>query len=246
MFIVLVFTVTESDVIVHVGFELADLFFKQRKIFQGVVKLLCCVFVKFDCFSIPSIFKFGGGFFLFQFNFLFDFIKFGSLPLFLLIVLITYWGLRPCLLRLYNSFVLNLYRFDFFFYYGLVFWNEVFDILNDFIKFITLIFQVSLCLLVFFLSLGSNFLSFCYIGFVLLGLSQKFPLLLFQFLDLRLNRIFFWEWLSSISFRRIIQIKLGIVWVFLIEPILVGSVFAADLFNQLLRLSTFCFLSRLL
>jgi hypothetical protein len=40
-------------------------------------------------------------------------------------------------------------------------------------------------------SLGSNLLSFCNIGFVLLGLSQKFPLLLFQLLDLRLNRIFF-------------------------------------------------------
>ena len=191
MFVVLVFTVTESDVIVHVGFELADLFFEQREIFQGVVKLLCCVFVKFDCFSITSIFKFGCGFFLFQFNFLFDFIKFRSLSLFLLIILITYWCLRPCLLRLYNSFFFSLYRFDFFLYYGLVFWNEVFDILNDFIEFLTLIFQVSLCLLVFFLSLGSNLLSFCNISFVLLGLSQKFPLLLFQLLDLRLNRIFF-------------------------------------------------------
>lgn len=191
MFIVLVFTVTESDVIVDVGFELADLFLKQREIFQGVVKLLSGIFVKLDCFSIPSIFEFGGGFFLFQLNFLFYFIKFRSLSLFLLIVLVTDWSLRPCLLGLHNRFLFYLYRFDFFFYYGLVFWNKSFDILDDFIKFRTLIFQVGLCLLVFFLSLRGNLLSFRNIAFMLLGLFQKFPLLFFQLLNLCLNLILF-------------------------------------------------------
>ena len=45
MFIVLVFAITESDVIVDIGFELTDLLFEEREIFQCIVKLLCSIFV---------------------------------------------------------------------------------------------------------------------------------------------------------------------------------------------------------